>query len=410
MSTESETAQTPRAGENLLEAMGLPIFFDAGHAGALGLGLPENRHGQTVRVWARSLTVMQKEAIVVSARSGRAWRVTSDEGPYLDGFDFAPCPLSLLTTGMVSSYMNEILALARHERVEIRELTLIQDNRYTMEGSALQGTMTGGALPVELAVHVSTDADEASLARLLRDAVAASPLHGLLRPRHRSLFTLTLNDKEIPVGRVGAIGEPAPPDPAGLFERLTPAGGTTEPLVERVQAIDIVHGIVGGAGSSLQATQKRQLHLRGTCRLREDGVKEVTQELFSPRGSTFRFLSDETAEFDGRGRAPDSVAYAAAGIAFCFMTQLGRYAKILKRNLERYNLIQDIHFSLGGASAATGRPGVADAVETHVYLASSEDEAFARQTVDMGEQTCFLHALCRTEVNTHVTVNPPPTP
>ena len=51
---------------------------------------------------------MQKEAIVASARSGKAWRLASDEGPYLDGFDSAPCPLSFLTTGMVSSYFNEI--------------------------------------------------------------------------------------------------------------------------------------------------------------------------------------------------------------------------------------------------------------------------------------------------------------
>ncbi len=44
---------------------------------------------------------MQKEAIVVSASSGKAWRLASDEGPYLDGYDSAPCPLSFLTTGLV---------------------------------------------------------------------------------------------------------------------------------------------------------------------------------------------------------------------------------------------------------------------------------------------------------------------
>ena len=404
MSTNSETAQKSQVGKNLLESMGLPIFFEIGDAGGVCDDLPENRHGQTVRVWARSLTVMQKEAVVVSARSGRAWRLASDEGPYLDGFDFAPCPLSFLTTGMVASYMSEILALARQQRVTIHDLVLVQDNFYTMEGSALQGTMSGGALPVALAVHLTADADDALMARLSADAVLASPLNGLVRHQHRSLFTLTLNDQEIPVGRVGTMEAPAPPDPVSRFEWLAPAAGAAEPIVERVRAVDVVRGVVGGAGSSLQANQKRQLHVRGTCRLREDGVKEITQELFSPRGSTFRFLSDETEEFGGRGRAPDAATYAAAGIAFCFMTQLGRYAKILKKNLDRYDVIQDTHFSPGGASGTTGRPAIADPVETHVYLTSSEDEAFARRCLDMGEQTCFLHALCRTDLETRIDV------
>jgi hypothetical protein len=38
-----------------------------------------------------------------------------------------------------------------------------------------------------------------------------------------------------------------------------------------------------------------------------------------------------TEEFGGRGRAPDAVPYMSAGIALCFKTQLGRYAKIKKK-------------------------------------------------------------------------------
>ena len=61
------------------------------------------------------------------------------------------------------------------------------------------------------------------------------------------------------------------------------------------------------------------------------GRHQITQELFGPRGSTFEFLSAVTEEFGGRGRAPDAVPYMSAGIAFCFKTQLGRYAKIKKK-------------------------------------------------------------------------------
>jgi hypothetical protein len=77
MSSKTPAQSVP--AENLLDASGLPTFFEV--AGS-ELPLPVNRHGQSVRVWARSLTVMQKEALVVSARSGRTWRLASDEGPY----------------------------------------------------------------------------------------------------------------------------------------------------------------------------------------------------------------------------------------------------------------------------------------------------------------------------------------
>lgn len=59
-------------GENVLRDCGLPLFFEIADAAALQRSGLDNRHGQNVRVWTRSLTVMQKEAVVLSARSGLA--------------------------------------------------------------------------------------------------------------------------------------------------------------------------------------------------------------------------------------------------------------------------------------------------------------------------------------------------
>jgi len=404
MVTQGKMPPADRVGENLLQRSGLPTFFEIGNLDEIGLALPENRHGQSVRVWARSLTVMQKEAIVASVGSGAVWRLASDEGPYLDGFDAAPCPLAFLSTGMVASYMNEVLALADQRGLTFGDLVLVQDNFYTMEGSALRGTMVGGALPVELDVRIDTDAEDGPLNDLVSAAVHASPVDGLMRGRHTSLFTLTMNGKEAPVGRVASIGHPAEPDPGDQFPRVRPAAGRAGEEITRLEAVKSVAGVAGGAGSSLHAQQSRKLHLRVICRRRPDGVKEVEQHLYSPLGSTFRFLSDETAECGGTGAAPDAVSYLAAGIAFCFMTQHGRYAKIMKKDLSHYRVIQDIHFSLGGASGGTGGVGVADDVETHVYLDTSAGEDFARRCLDMAEQTCFLHAFCRTPLEPTITI------
>lgn len=146
------------------------------------------------------------------------------------------------------------------------------------------------------------------------------------------------------------------------------------------------------AGSSLATEQNRLLHVRGICTLGDDGVKQIEQHLYNPHGSIFYFRSDET------GLAPDALSYIAAGIGLCFMTQLGRYAKIVGKDLEAYRIVQDAFFSKSGGLDATGNQGTADPLETHVYLTSEQDDAFAETALDMGEQTCFLHALCRTNL------------
>ncbi|RMD91110.1 MAG: hypothetical protein D6807_00375 [Alphaproteobacteria bacterium] len=101
------------------------------------------------------------------------------------------------------------------------------------------------------------------------------------------------------------------------------------------------------------------------------------------------------------------MAYLAAGIAFCYMTQIGRYAEITKRRLGRYAVVQDMEISDLMASAGANRPARAGPVLTHVHIDSPEDADTVRTIVDMGEQTCFLHAACRTALKTRIHVRPP---
>lgn len=100
--------------ENVIGQDPRPRFCPVGNAAELSLRPPSGHLGTAVRAWARSLAGMQKEA-VIAASDGSAWRLVSDEGPYLDGYDEGPFPLSHMTTGMVASYMNEILRAAEHD-------------------------------------------------------------------------------------------------------------------------------------------------------------------------------------------------------------------------------------------------------------------------------------------------------
>lgn len=394
----------PRALANPLVDSGKPLFFKVANVSDLGFAAPPSRLGEALRLCVRSLSAMQKEALVVSSRSGIVWRLASDEGAYLAGLDAAPCPLSFLTTGMVSSYMTEVLELARQRGIRIERIRLVQDNYYTMVGSALQGTMTGGARNVDLMAQIASDADRDTLTKLVLDATTASPLNGLMRGSKPGLFTLTHNEREIAPARASRLGRPAPPDPDAAFERAEPVAGDWSHLILRGGLTPKAAHTVTLANDSLAEQQHRLLHVRGICTVRDDGVKEIEQHLYNPHGSIFRFLCDEAPSNGGGGRAPDAASYISAGIGFCFMTQFGRYARIADKQLERYLIVQDTHFSLGGASGGTGAAGAADAVETHVYLQTREDDAFARTALDMAEQTCFLHAFCRTDLKAKVMV------
>jgi organic hydroperoxide reductase OsmC/OhrA len=383
-----------------IESSPHPLVFPLGNAEALGLIPPHSEQSEiAVRTYARALEGMQKEAIVAYGPTGKVWRMVCDEGPYLNGTDLAPFPLAFFTAGLVASYMSEILALLKERGIVYREIELVQDNRYTMEGSAVKGTMTGAALPVDLDLRIETDVDRAALHNILADAVAASPAGGLLREPLTSKFALRVNGEPTVVGRVAALESQPLAAPEG-FDAAAPAAATDFPpdIIQKLKSADIVHGVEGGAGSSLAAEQKRMLHVRGICRVREDGIKEIRTQLFKPVGSVFRFLCDDSAHLGGEERAPSGLAYLSAGIAFCYMTQLGRYASIVKKDLSAYRITQDTHFSRPGASGGTGAAGMAEPVRTHVFIDTPEGAEFARTLADMAEQTCFLHAVCRSNV------------
>ena len=400
----SQITDMTSSSANPLVDSGKPLFFKVDNVHDLGVSAPAPRLGEAVRLCVRSLSAMQKEALVVSARTGVMWRLASDEGAYLAGQDAAPCPLSFLSTGMVSSYMNEILALAAQRGIGIERIRLIQDNFYTMRGSALKGTMTGGAKDVHLTAQIASDASPEALSMLVADATAASPINGLMRGSKESHFALIHNGAETSLGRAKPLGRPALKRDSDVFDAARPTADDWSQLIRRGGRTPKAEHSVTLANGSLAEEQDRLLHVRVICTLRADGVKLIEQHLYNPHGSIFHFLSDEAPVNGGQGMAPDAASYLAAGIGFCFMTQLGRYASIVKKQIKACGIVQDAHLSLGGATGKTGVAGRADPIETHVSLDTDEDDQFARTALDMSEQTCFLHAFCRTDLKARVSV------
>ena len=371
-----------------INSLGYPLVYKAQHTGPWIDDLSDE--GIAIRTEVRALDGMQKEALVYYTPTKTVWRMVSDEGPYLNGTDLSPFPLAFYTAGMAFSFVTELLKHAASRAVDLSGIELIQDNFYTMEGSALRGDMTGGALPAELAIKADLDNDQ--LQALVDKAVKSSPPQAYNRKVLDNIFSLTLNDESIPVTGIKA-SDKSKVDPGANFRLVGPESDTPrEDIIVKLRSAETLFNVDGGAGSSLKSEQKRTLHVRGVVTVRKDGLLECNVQLFKPIGSTFRFLCD----YQDGDLAPPPLAYLSAGVGFCFMTQVGRYATIVKQKIKAYRIVQDNTFTFDGNEA------VAHPIDTHLFIDMNETTDEAQKLLGMSEQTCFLHAAMRSEVPSNV--------
>ena len=166
-------------------------------------------------------------------------------------------------------------------------------------------------------------------------------------------------------------------------------------MLRKTGSVAKSHGTAVGLG----AEQKRVVHVRTEGSIRQDGLKSIDVQCIQPAGSRFRMLSDDSRLTGGQERAPSGLAYLSAGVAFCFMTQIGRYAQITKQQLNGYRIIQDTAFRL-----ARDHDPQAFAVESLVCLDTDEPEDKSIQLVRMAEQTCYIHAAYRIPTVTELTI------
>jgi uncharacterized OsmC-like protein len=344
-------------------------------------------------VVARSLSGMMKEALVSPLAGGRGWRMLSDEGPYLNGTDLAPFPLAFFAAGLHFSFLEQLVKRARAMNIAIESLECTQDTWYTMTGSALRGDMIGGAKPVEVAVKIRTGARPEAVAALIREAERSSPAHAAMRQALTNTFALRLNGAEVPVSGVRASEAREVGDPAEAFASIVADDGAAslQPIISKVSEAKMVHGVEGGVASSLKAEQRRTLQVHSEDRLLSGELLEAQIQVLSPIGSRFRFVGQVEPAAGEERIAPPSLAYLSAGVAFCFMTQLGRYAHIVKCPVRSYRVVQFSAFE----NARDSQAASAEPVDTHLFLEGDLEAEAALKCLRMSEQTCFLHAGMR---------------
>ena len=217
-----------------------------------------------------------------------------------------------------------------------------------------------------------------------------------MRTSLRNTFSLISNGLPIAIPELASSISEGAQDPGTRFEGIAPTQRSFRPdIIERVKKCDAVVGVEGGLGSSFRVEQKRTLHIHGEARWLGEFLMESLVYCYKPISSSFRFVCDETPGNGGHGSAPPPLAYLSAGIGFCYMTQLGRYAHIKKMKLDSYRIVQQNTFM----------DARIEPVDTQVFLdgdlAAGGD---AVGLVRMGERTCFLHAAMRGEHPSQISV------
>lgn len=376
------------AAEESIDGSGHPLGFKV-RQGARAATVAGSAPARDVfRVEARKIFSHQKEIVVAEGEGGSAWRVTSDEGPNLQGTDLAPFPLAFWNAAMQADYLNRLLHLARVRAVPLEVAGTELLNQYHFAGSFFKGTGQGTAEPARLGVAVRSSAAPGDVARLLQDALAASPVHAAFAAPLVNTFALYVNGRRVPVVRVRASAGGDEIDPFKAHR------GAPAPLAGAATAGEIIERLPmtpeDGPPKVIAGEGRVPIPIRGTAVMRDpEGIVACTAHPAGP-GSRFRLLSDERP---GSDLAPSGLAYAAAAVAFCYMTQLTRYIEYRKHNVRAIRMVQTLPFTLSGSGAAPA--GGAEAVDTHVYLHADEPDEVMQNLLEVAENTCYLHAGLR---------------
>ncbi|AKH98913.1 OsmC-like protein [Hoeflea sp. IMCC20628] len=368
--------------DNQIASCGHPLAFQAAtgnRPSLLGMG----RGKSTYKVETRMLSGHQKEAVVQEGADGQSWRMTSDEGQHLKGHDEAPFPLGFFNAGLLGDVMTRLSALAEAKGMSASDIAATLKNYYWFEGSFARGTGVGQADISELQFEGLNEQTR----ELVELALRASPAIDALKSVMPATFALYVNGQRKPITTLVASDAPDASDPY-LVHAKPP-----EPLnTHRFDPI-VKPGVVQeGERDPFPDTVEGRLLRRvsGRAAFTPEGAVCSDTWLDMPGMSHFHLISDDRA---AGNVAPSSLGYFAAGVAFCFMTQLSRYMTAMKLKTGSLRLVQYWPFEIDDE----GR-GIAHPVDTHLFLNGTADAETHEMLVRVAANTCYLHAALRAEL------------
>ena len=286
----------------------------------------------------------QKLALVHLGEAGGSWCLASDEGAYLRGTDTSPAPLMHWAAGVHADFV---------ERAGARGRVTI-DFGYAVSGSFAQGGAKGEAFEPEI--------------QGLSGSIEDSPLYAAMRAPLQNTFALYVNGRRRAVTGVHESRAPDEDDPFLKHAGAPRALAEPQPEIIGKQALDPEAKIFSMPTST--GGLKFGSRVEGAM---DGGLVRSTVSFPGIPASRFSFVSDVKGE-----KAPSGLAYAWAGVAFCYLTQLSRYIDTRKLGVSGARLVQ--------------RGPLAGPVDTHLFLNGAADDATMQELLAMGARTCYLHA------------------
>ena len=298
----------------------------------------------TCLVEAAILQGHQKLALVHLGGAGASWCLPSDEGAYLRGTDLAPAPLMHWAAGVHADFVQRA---GRPMTIEFG---------YAVSGSFAKGRAKGEAFPAE----VSMGGEEADL--------RGSPLYAAMSAPLRNTFALYVNGRRRPVSGVPASEAADAEDPFLKHLAAPRALFTPQPPPIGKEPLD------PGAKIFSMPTSTGGLKFGSRVEGGPDGGLVRSEASFPGiPASRFSFVADSSGE-----KAPSGLAYAWAGVAFCYLTQLSRYIEARELGVSGARMVQ--------------RGPLAGPVDTHLFLNGGADDGTMQELLAIAAGTCYLHA------------------
>jgi len=387
-----------------IEGSGYPLSFKMKQGTARPSVLGPGVARDIFTVESRQMAGFQKEGVVTEGETGSVWRMSTDEGKHLGGADVSPFPLGFFNAGLHGDLANRLLTIARARGIAVDDLKIDLKNGYYIVGSFIRGDGVGHGEPAEVIVKIKSSASADDIKALVHDAVKASPAMDLMRTAFDNTFAIYVNGRRRVVTSLANSEAPDAPDPYMTYTAPpSPMEGSDE-LTDIVwKTGEVEAGEAKPAPTGTDEKLKRIVRVvPGHSELLDpNGVTETDTYLGLEGMSHFKLKSDERMDID---QAPSGLAIAAAGIAFCYMTQLGRYIHHQDFKIRGVRLVQHTPFSTSGDPADGSWIGKAEPADTHLFLSGEEDDATHERLMTIAANTCYLHATMAATLEPMVSV------
>lgn len=374
-----------------------PLAFVAAE-GTGGAPHEQARQESPFRCEVMGIGRFQKEGLVEDLTTGRVWRLAADEGKYLRGTGLAPAPLMHWAAGLHGDVTSRIAGLAAAEEVVLECLEVTASQGFASQGSFARGEAVGLVFDLAWEFRVVTDEPANRIVSIVDRALRSSPVHAAMTTGKESTFALYANGRAIPVSGLPQsqtevqtdpfrrhASRPAPVDSAFVTDAVL----TTRPGTESTTVASDDQS--GSIGWHVQAKGRYDF---------ESGT--VTATVGFPElaaSESWALVSDLTNR-----QAPSPLSYFSIGTAFCYHTQLCRYADVRRMGISSPRLVQVSNFSGNGGEAE------ASEFDTHLFLNGTIDDDQAASLLVAAANTCYAHRALSVDITTGHATYTEPTP